>query len=206
MRLGILVSGRGSNLEAVLDAIASGRLPAVEAALVIANRPGIRALEVAARSGVAWRLLARDDFPSGEVRDEAIGRALAESACDVALLAGYDQILGPSYFTAFGGRTINIHPSLLPRHGGRGMVGLTVHAAVLGAREAETGVTIHDVTPVLDAGPTILQVRVPVLPGDSAAELAERVLEVEHQALVEVLGQLSGSMSAAPPAPIRARR
>jgi phosphoribosylglycinamide formyltransferase 1 len=206
MRLGILVSGRGSNLEAVLGAIASGRLPAVEPALVIANRPGIRALEVAARSGVPWRLLARDDFPSGGVRDEAIGRALAESACDVALLAGYDQILGPSYFTAFGGRTINIHPSLLPRHGGRGMVGLTVHAAVLGAGEAETGVTIHDVTPVLDAGPTILQVRVPVLPGDSAAELAERVLEVEHQALVEVLGQLSGSMSAAPPAPIRARR
>jgi phosphoribosylglycinamide formyltransferase-1 len=206
MRLGILVSGRGSNLEAVLDAIGSGGLRGVEAAVVIANRPGIRALEVAARSGVPWRLLARDDFPSGEARDEAIGRALAASACDLALLAGYDQVLGPSYFTAFAGRTINIHPTLLPLHGGRGMVGLAVHEAVLAAEEAETGVTIHDVTPVLDAGPAIMQVRVPVLPGQSPAELAERVLEIEHQALVEVLRQLSGSMTAASPAPIRARR
>ena len=206
MRLGILASGRGSNLEAVLDAISTGRLPALEAALVIANRPGIRALEVAARRGVPWRLLARDDFPSADARDGAIGRALAESACDLALLAGYDQVLRPSYFAAFGGRTINIHPSLLPRHGGRGMVGLAVHAAVLAAGEAETGVTIHDVTPVLDAGPTILQVRVPVAPGESAADLAERVLDVEHEALVEVLAGLSGSMTAASPAPIRALR
>jgi phosphoribosylglycinamide formyltransferase-1 len=206
MRLGVLVSGRGSNLEAVLEAISNGRLPALEAAVVIANRPGIRALEVAARRGVPWRLLARDDFPSVSTRDEAIGRALAESACDLALLAGYDQVLRPSYFAAFGGRTINIHPSLLPRHGGHGMVGLAVHAAVLAAGEAETGVTIHDVTPVLDAGPTILQVRVPVVAGESATDLAERVLEVEHRALVEVLARLSGSMTAASPAPIRARR
>lgn len=206
MRLGILVSGRGSNLEAVLDAIASGQLQAVEAVLVIANRPGIRALEVAARRGVPWRLLASSDFESGEARDGAIGRALAESACDVALLAGYDQVLRPPYFAAFGGRTINIHPSLLPRHGGQGMVGLAVHAAVLAAGETETGVTIHDVTPVLDAGPAIVQVRLPVVPGESASDLAERVLEVEHRALVAVLGQLSASMTAAPPAPIRARR
>jgi phosphoribosylglycinamide formyltransferase-1 len=205
-RLGILVSGRGSNLEAVLDAIGSGRLPDLEAALVIANRPGIRALEVAARSGVPWRLLALDDFPSGDARDEAIARSLATSACDLALLAGYDQVLGPSYFSAFAGRTINIHPSLLPLHGGRGMVGLAVHAAVLEAGEVETGVTIHEVTPELDAGPTLLQVRVPVVPGESPAELADRVLEVEHQVLVEVLRQLSGSMAAASPAPIRARR
>ena len=206
MRLGILVSGRGSNLEAVLEAIAAGRLPAVEAALVIANRPGIRALEVAARRGVPWRLLARDDFPSADARDEAIGRALGEATCDVALLAGYDQVLRPSFFGAFGGRTINIHPSLLPRHGGRGMVGLAVHAAVLAAGDTETGVTIHEVTPVLDAGPAILQVRVPVIPGESAVDLADRVLEVEHRALVEVLADLSGSMTAASPAPIRALR
>jgi phosphoribosylglycinamide formyltransferase-1 len=206
MRLGILVSGRGSNLEAVLDAIASGHLPAVEATLVIGNRPGIRGLEVAARRGIPWRLLAQDDFASADARDEAIGRALAETGCDMALLAGYDQLLHPSYFAAFPGRTINIHPSLLPRHGGRGMIGLAVHAAVLAAGDAETGVTIHDVTPLLDAGPAILQVRVPVVPGEAAADLAERVLEVEHQALVEVLAQLSGSMTAASPAPIRARR
>lgn len=206
MRLGILVSGRGSNLEAVLDAIAGGRLPAVEARLVIANRPEIRALEVAARAGVPWRLLARDDFPSVDARDAVIGQALADAGCDLALLAGYDQLLRPAYFAAFGGRTINIHPSLLPRHGGRGMVGLAVHAAVLAAGDAETGVTIHDVTPALDAGPPIVQERLPVLTGESPSDLAERVLEVEHRVLVEVLAELSASMTAASPAPIRARR
>jgi phosphoribosylglycinamide formyltransferase-1 len=206
MRLGILVSGRGSNFEAILEGIADGRLPAVEARLVIANRPGIRALEVAARRGVAWRLLPQDDFPGGDARDEAIGRALTDAGCEVALLAGYDELLRPAYFAAFAGRTINIHPSLLPLHGGRGMVGLAVHAAVLAAGEPETGVTIHDVTPVLDAGPPIRQVRVPVVPGESPADLAERVLAVEHRVLVEVLAELSGSMTAASPAPIRARR
>jgi phosphoribosylglycinamide formyltransferase-1 len=204
MRLGILVSGRGSNLEAVLDAIAAGRLPSIEAALVIANRAGIRALEVAARRGVPWRVLTLDDFPDADAdadadaRDAAIGGALSDARCDLALLA--------PYFAAYAGRTINIHPSLLPRHGGAGMVGLAVHAAVLAAGEVETGVTIHDVTPALDAGPAILQRRVPVLSGDSAAVLAARVLEVEHLALVEVLSELSGSMTAGSPAPIRAQR
>lgn len=206
MRLGILVSGRGSNLEAVLDAIVDGRLPTVEAALVIANRPGIRALEVAARRGLPWRLMTQDAFADGNSRDRAIGLALTDARCDLALLAGYDRLLGPSYFASFGGRTINIHPSLLPLHGGSGMVGLAVHAAVLAAGETETGVTIHEVTPILDAGPAILQWRVPVLAGDSPADLAARVLEVEHQALVEVIGQLSASMTAGSPAPIRARR
>jgi phosphoribosylglycinamide formyltransferase-1 len=206
MRLGILVSGRGSNLEAVLDAIAAGHLPAVDAALVVANRPGIRALEVAARRGVSWRLLALDDFADADARDAAIGRALAEAACDVAVLAGYDQLLRASYFDAFRGRTINIHPSLLPRHGGRGMLGLAVHAAVLAAGDAETGVTIHDVTPELDAGPPIEQVALPVVRGESAGELADRVLDLEHRVLVEVLARLSASMTAAPPAPIRARQ
>jgi phosphoribosylglycinamide formyltransferase-1 len=206
MRLGILVSGRGSNLEAVLDAVADGRLPSVEPVLVIANRPGIRALEVAARRGVAWRLMPRSDFASAEARDAAIGQALEEAGCELALLAGYDQFLRSSYFSAFAGRTINIHPSLLPRHGGPGMIGLAVHAAVLAAGEAETGVTIHEVTSLLDAGPTIQQVRLEVRQGESAAELAERVLEVEHRALVEVLARLSASMTGASPAPIRAQR
>jgi phosphoribosylglycinamide formyltransferase 1 len=206
MRLGILVSGRGSNLEAVLDAVADGRLPNVEPVLVIGNRPDIRALEVAARRGVAWRLLRRSDFADGEMRDAAIGRALEEAGCELVLLAGYDQLLRPGYFAAFTGRTINIHPSLLPRHGGTGMMGLAVHAAVLAAGEAETGVTIHEVTPLLDAGPLIAQARVEVRAGESPSELAERVLEVEHRVVVEVLAHLSASMTGASPAPIRAQR
>lgn len=206
MRLGILVSGRGSNLEAVLDAVADGRLPDVQPILVIANRPEIRALEVAARRGVAWRLMPRAEFADADARDAAIGRALQEAGCELILLAGYDQLLRAPYFAAFAGRTINIHPSLLPRHGGPGMMGLAVHAAVLAAGETETGVTIHEVTPMLDAGPPIAQVHLAVHPGESAVELAERVLEVEHRVVVEVLADLSASMTGASPAPIRARR
>ena len=206
MRLGVLVSGRGSNLEAVLDAAADGRLPDLEPILVIANRPEIRALEVAARRGVAWRLMPRGDFDDADARDAAIGRALQEASCELVLLAGYDQLLRPPYFAAFHGRTMNIHPSLLPRHGGPGMMGLAVHAAVLAAGDTETGVTIHDVTPMLDAGPPLAQVRLAVHAGEGVVELAERVLEVEHQVVVEVLAHLSASMTGASPAPLRARR
>ena len=206
MRLGVLVSGRGSNLEAVLDAVADGRLPDVAPVVVIANRPEIRALEVAARRGVPWRLMSRSDFADADARDAAIGGALEEAGCELVLLAGYDQLLRAPYFAAFRGRTINIHPSLLPRHGGRGMMGPAVHAAVLASGDLETGVTIHDVTPLLDAGPPIEQVRLAVRPGESAAELGERVLEVEHRVVVEVLARLSASMTAASPAPTRARR
>jgi phosphoribosylglycinamide formyltransferase-1 len=206
MRLGVLVSGRGSNLEAVLDAVADGRLPELEPAVVIANRPEIRALEVAARRGVPWRVMPRSDFANADTRDAAVGDALQEAGCELVLLAGYDQLLRSPYFAAFSGRTINIHPSLLPRHGGLGMMGLAVHAAVLAAGDAETGVTIHEVTPLLDAGAPIEQVRLAVVPGETPGQLAERVLEVEHRVLVAVLARLSASMTGASQAPIRARR
>lgn len=206
MRLGILVSGRGSNLEAVLRAVADGRLPAVEPAMVVANRPGIRALEVAASFGVPWRVITVADFAGADARDAALGTALREAGCELVLLAGYDQLLRPSYFNAYHGRTINVHPSLLPRHGGRGMTGLAVHAAVIAAGDGETGVTIHEVTEELDGGPPITQVRIPVEAGITVAELAERVLAVEHRTVVEVLARLSASMTAASRAPLRTRR
>jgi phosphoribosylglycinamide formyltransferase 1 len=191
MRLGVLVSGRGSNLEAVLAAVADGQLSHVEPLIVISNRPGVRALEVAERHGVPSLVLSHAVIPDAGARDGAIGQALTEAGCDLALLAGYDQLLRAPYFAAFGGETINIHPSLLPRHGGRGMVGLAVHAAVLAAGDAETGVTIHRVTDDLDAGPLLAQVRVPVVAGDDPESLARRVLSVEHALLVETLAGLA---------------
>jgi phosphoribosylglycinamide formyltransferase-1 len=209
VRLGFLASGRGSNLEAVLDAVADGRLPGVTPVLVISNRPAVRALAVAAAHGVPARVLRRADFVDDAARDAAIGSALRESGADLALLAGYDRLLHRSFFDAFGGRTINIHPSLLPRHGGAGMVGLAVHRAVLAARDAESGVTVHEVAAELDAGETIAQARVRVEADDSPEALAERVLSEEHRLIVEVLaaisaamgdGNPSGSMAAAPPA------
>ena len=139
MRLGVLVSGRGSNLEAILDA-------GLSVALVVSNRPGVRALEVAAAHGVPATVLRRSDHADASARDAAIGAALAEAGVELAVLAGWDQLLRPSYFAAFAGRTINVHPSLLPAHGGAGMMGLEVHRSVLDAGDVETGVTIHDVT------------------------------------------------------------
>jgi phosphoribosylglycinamide formyltransferase-1 len=207
MRLAILVSGRGSNLQVVLEAVADGRLATVEPVLVISNRPRVAALEVAARHGVPAIVFSRAGYADAEARDGAIGQAVADSGADLALLAGYDQWLRPAYFAAFGGRTINIHPSLLPRHGGRGMVGLAVHRAVLAAGDEETGVTVHEVTPELDAGPPLAQARLQVLPNASAEQLARRVLAAEHELLVAVLsrmaaqpaaGRASASMAAAP--------
>jgi phosphoribosylglycinamide formyltransferase-1 len=209
MRLAILVSGRGSNLAAVLNAMADRRLPNVLAVLVVSNRPAIPALDIAARHGVPTVVLDRASFPNAGARDAAIGLAVSNSGADVALLAGYDQLLRGPYFDKFAGRTINIHPSLLPRHGGRGMMGVAVHAAVLASGDVETGVTIHEVTDELDAGPVLAQARVAVQPGETAEALADRVLAVEHRLLVSTLrslaardspSDLSGRMAAGPSA------
>ena len=110
---------------------------------------------------------------------------------ELVLLAGYDQVLRPAYFAAFSGRTINIHPSLLPAHGGAGMMGTAVHRSVLAAGDVETGVTIHDVTPDVDAGPILAQSRIAVLPGDDAERLAARVLVEEHRLLVATLARIT---------------
>jgi phosphoribosylglycinamide formyltransferase 1 len=188
MRLGILVSGRGSNLEAVVVARPAG----VEPVLVISNRPAVRALEVASAHGIEHRVLRRSDFGGdASARDAAIGEALTAAGAELALLAGYDQLLLPSYFAAFRGRTINIHPSLLPAHGGPGMLGPAVHRSVLAAGDAETGATVHEVTADLDAGPILARARVPVLPRDDAETLAARVLEAEHRLLVATLRDLA---------------
>lgn len=184
MRLGILVSGRGSNLEAVLTA-------GFDVALVVSNRPGVRALEVASAHGVPSLVLRRASFVDADARDGAIGLALTDAGVDLCLLAGYDQLLRPAYFAAFAGRTINIHPSLLPAHGGAGMMGLEVHRSVLASGEVETGVTIHEVTPDLDAGPILAQARVPVAPDDDVETLAARVLAAEHRLLVDTLVEIT---------------
>ncbi|MEO8510736.1 MAG: phosphoribosylglycinamide formyltransferase [Chloroflexota bacterium] len=191
MKLGVLVSGRGSNLEAVLEAVADGRLAAIDPVIVISNRPGVRALEIAARHGIPSSVLARRAFVDAGARDRAIGEVLAEASVQLVLLVGYDQLLRPPYFEAYRGQTINIHPSLLPRHGGAGMMGDAVHRSVLAAGDAESGATVHEVTRELDAGAVLAQARVPVLAGDDAVALAARVLEVEHRLVVETLRALA---------------
>jgi phosphoribosylglycinamide formyltransferase 1 len=197
LRLAVLVSGRGSNLAAILDAVGDGRLPTICPVLVVSNRPAVPALDVAAGRGVPTLVLLRSAFPDAEARDMAIGSALSANGVDLAVLAGYDQLLRPPFFAAYQGRTVNIHPSLLPRHGGAGMMGLAVHRAVLAAGDPETGVTIHEVTPELDAGPILAQEAVPVRPGDSVARLARRVLALEHRLLVRTIAALAADASPA---------
>jgi phosphoribosylglycinamide formyltransferase-1 len=182
-RLGVMVSGRGSNLEAVLDA-------GIGVVIVISNRPAVPALDIGSAHGVPTLVVRRGDFGDAEARDGAIGRALTDASVTLCLLAGYDQRLRDSFFAAYPGRAINIHPSLLPAHGGPGMVGRAVHQAVLDAGDTETGVTIHEVIPELDAGSIVAQASVPVLPGDDADTLAARVLVEEHRLLVATLRQV----------------
>jgi phosphoribosylglycinamide formyltransferase-1 len=184
VKLGVLVSGRGSNLEACLDA-------GLDVRVVISNRPDVRALAVAAARGVPAHVLRRGAFADADARDGAIARHLTDAGVELAVLAGYDQLLRPAYFAGFSGRTVNVHPSLLPAHGGPGMLGLAVHRSVLACGDGETGVTIHEVTPELDAGPILAQARVRVLSGDDAEALAARVLAEEHRLLTETLRALA---------------
>ena len=188
--MGVLVSGRGSNLEALLTAAPEG----IEPVLVVSNRPGARALEVAAAHEVPCLVLRRVDFGGDHAaRDAAIGAAFERAGVELGVMAGYDQLLRPAYFAAFSGRTINIHPSLLPAHGGLGMLGMAVHRSVLAADDPETGVTIHEVTADLDAGPIVAQTRVPVLAGDDPETLAARVLAEEHRLLVTTLMEIAAT-------------
>lgn len=178
-RIAVLASGRGSNLQAVLDAIAGGRLDA-DVVGVFSDKPDAAALQ---RVPVPQRWAARPrDFASRSDYELALGDAIAACAPDWILCAGYMRILGADIVNRFAGRMINIHPSLLPRH-----KGLHTHQQAIDAGDAEHGASIHLVTAELDAGAVIAQARVPVLPGEDAAQLAERVLAVEHPLLVASL-------------------
>ena len=191
--IGVLVSGRGSNLGAILAACREKRLDA-RVVLVASNHEGVPALLRAARARVPHRVFAAEQYGTRAAAHGAMGRSLIEAGARLVVLAGFDQMLRDPFWDALGGEVpvINIHPALLPAFGGRGMLGLKVHEAVLAAGVAETGVTVHRAhRGMLDEGEIVLQRRVPVLPGDDAPTLSDRVLAVEHQALVEAIGLLA---------------
>lgn len=190
MKIAILASHGGSNMQAVLDAIAGGTL-VMEPSIIISNNRKAHALERAAAARIPHRVLNGTTHPEPADLDHAILTALRESGTDLVLLAGYMKKLGPATLSHFDGRIVNIHPSLLPKFGGQGMYGSRVHEAVLAAGEAETGVTIHLVDGAYDEGRILAQTPVPVLKGDTAETLAVRVLEREHQFLVETLVRVS---------------
>lgn len=180
LRLAALISGRGSNLAPVLDAIARGALD-IEVVGVISNRADAPGLVLAESHGVPTEVIdTRNAGPDGQ--DAAIGRRLDALAPDLVLLTGYMRILGPELVNAWRGRMINQHPSLLPRH-----KGLHTHRQALAAGDREHGASLHFVTPELDGGPVLARVRIPVEPGDDEASLAARLAPAERRLLLAVL-------------------
>ena len=183
MRIAVLASGRGSNLQAILDAIEDGRLRA-QLTGVFSDRPDAPALYKVAEP-LRWSARPKD-FADREAFDAVLGDAIAASRPDWVVCAGYMRILGAALVRRFTGRILNIHPSLLPRHRG-----LHTHARALEAGDTEHGASVHLVVPELDAGPLIAQAVVPILPGDDVDTLAARVLACEHPLLIASLALLA---------------
>ena len=171
----ILISGRGSNMEALLDAVADGTLK-VRIAAVIANRPEAQGLQIAADKGVPTQVVDHREFAGREAFDAALMEAIDAFSPDLVVLAGFMRILTDGFVSHYAGRLINIHPSLLPA-----FTGLHTHRRALEEGVRVHGCTVHFVTPQLDHGPIIVQAAVPVLDDDDEDTLAARVLEQEHQ-------------------------
>ena len=171
----ILISGRGSNMEALLAAVASGALP-VRIAGVLANRPDAQGLETAAAQGVPTGVVDHKQFADRAAFDAAMAEAIDRFAPDLVVLAGFMRILTDGFVRHYAGRLVNIHPSLLPS-----FPGLHTHRRALEEGVRIHGCTVHFVTPALDHGPVIVQAAVPVLDDDDEASLAARVLAQEHQ-------------------------
>ena len=171
----ILISGRGSNMEALLNAVSDGSLP-VEVAAVISNRPDANGLETAAAQDVETCVVDHTRFDSRESFDAAMIKTIDSFSPDLVVLAGFMRILTDGFVRHYEGRLLNIHPSLLPS-----FPGLHTHRRALAEGVRVHGCTVHFVTPQLDHGPVVVQAAVPVLDGDDEATLAARVLEQEHQ-------------------------
>lgn len=177
----ILISGRGSNMEAILAA----KLP-IRVSAVISNRPNAAGLATAQRHGIPTTAIDHKAFATREHFDTALGDAIAAHAPDFVVLAGFMRVLGAAFIARFPNRILNIHPSLLPS-----FPGLHTHQRALDAGVKIHGATVHVVTPELDHGPILAQAAVPVLPGDSEDALAARVLKQEHQIYPAVLKALA---------------
>ena len=181
LQLVVLISGNGSNLQAIIDRIEAGELDARIAA-VISNRPEARGLERARRHGIEAVAMDHRRFDSREAFDRQLRQAIEGYRPDLIVLAGYMRILSPELIEAFQGRMLNIHPSLLPKY-----PGLNTHQRALDAGDSEHGVSIHVVTPELDAGPVLMQGRLPIEAGDTAETLQHKVHALEHRMYPQVL-------------------
>jgi phosphoribosylglycinamide formyltransferase-1 len=173
-RLVVLISGSGSNLQAIIDACARGEIKA-DIAAVISNKADAYGLERAKKAGIQTRVLSHKDFDSREAYDAELMDIIESFEPNLVVLAGFMRILTPSLVQKFKGKMLNIHPSLLPKY-----QGLNTHQRAIDAKDEVHGVSVHFVTEELDGGPVVLQAKVPVLENDTADTLAQRVHQQEH--------------------------
>lgn len=195
LRLGFLASGNGSSAEAIVDAIAAGRLDA-EARLIVSNKKSCAAFDWAAAKGVAT--LAIPTIADPDTADAALAQAMADASVDLIVMSGYLRRLGPRTLARYAGRIINIHPGPLPQFGGEGMYGARVHQAVVAAGLTESAIVIHVVDEEYDHGPEIDRRVVPLQPGDTAEALEARVKAAEPIFFVETLQRLAAGELALP--------
>ncbi len=187
-RAGVLISGRGSNMRALIEAARDPAYPA-EIVHVVSNKADAPGLAYASSQGISTAVLSHKDYPSREAYDAALSAHLKAKNLDIICCAGFMRILTPVLIGDWEGRMLNIHPSLLPLY-----KGLHTHERAIADGVKEHGASVHIVTADLDAGPVIEQARVPVLPGDTPETLAARVLEVEHPLYVRALAKLARSL------------
>jgi phosphoribosylglycinamide formyltransferase-1 len=185
LRLGILISGRGSNMEAVARACRDGRINAT-VSVVIADRESAGGLAVAQELGIDTAVVSWKSFADRVTFERALGEQIDAHRAEIIVLAGFMRVLSPEFAERYAGRLINIHPALLPKYRG-----LHTHGRALEARDTEHGASVHFATAELDGGPVVLQSRVPVVPGDDESTLAARVLRTEHIILPRVIGWLA---------------
>ncbi|GAA5439664.1 phosphoribosylglycinamide formyltransferase [Deinococcus caeni] len=189
MNLGFLASHGGSAARHLVEACRAGDLDATPVALV-SNNSRSPALAWARDAGLTIAHLSSAKYPDPDDLDAAILDVLVGAGADTLVLSGYMREIGPRVLNHFAGRLVNIHPSLLPRHGGRGMYGDRVHEAVLASGDPESGATVHLVTAGIDEGPILAQARVPVLPGDDLASLKARVQATEGELMLRAVRSL----------------
>ena len=199
VKVAVLVSGGGTNLQAILDAKAvqaAGKLPQAAMTVVVASKPGVYALERAAKAGVEGIVVPRRDYDSAAAYSAALLEALRARDIGAVVLAGFLTILDESFIAAYPERILNVHPSLIPSFCGEGYYGLKVHEAALARGVKVTGATVHLVNEVPDGGRILLQKAVPVLEGDTPETLQQRVMrEAEWQLLPQALDLLTQALS-----------
>ncbi|HJD22184.1 MAG TPA: phosphoribosylglycinamide formyltransferase [Candidatus Gemmiger faecigallinarum] len=189
--IAVLVSGGGTNLQAILESERRGENPNGKVTLVVASKPGVYALERAKNFGVPGVVVRRKDYATAEEFDAALLNVLREHHIDLVVLAGFLSVLGPSVIAAYPDRILNVHPSLIPSFCGPGFYGLRVHEAALARGVKVTGATVHFVNEVCDGGPILLQKAVEVQPGDTPETLQKRVMvEAEWQLLPKAIAMV----------------